>query len=147
MNNPLRYYDPNGRGVLEGLKRGIDRIGIGIISMATQPDKVAAGAWHAISHPVQTAQGIGAAARSFWHSSLDEKVTSVVSFAVPAVLGGAAGAAGAGVGAAAPTTLGTLTTTEGAAGAAVSEAPAVGVRAFTGFGVGALALMGGVGLQ
>jgi RHS repeat-associated protein len=96
LNNPLRYYDPNGRGVKEGLKKGIDSIGVGMITLALQPDRVAAGAWNAVSHPGRTIHGIGAGLKSFWHSSLDEKVTSVVSFAVPAVLGGGAGALGAG---------------------------------------------------
>jgi RHS repeat-associated protein len=69
LNNPLRYIDPNGRGVLEGLKRGVDSIGIGMISLATQPDRVAAGAWRAVIHPVSTAQGIGAGLKGLWHST------------------------------------------------------------------------------
>ncbi len=120
LNNPLRYVDPNGRGVVEGLRRGFDNIGIGMISVATQPDRVVAGAWNAVSHPGRTIQGIGAAFSRFWNSSPDEKVTSVVSFGVPAVLGGAAGAAGVGASAGTVATLGSLS--EGTVAAAGAEA-------------------------
>jgi RHS repeat-associated protein len=124
LNNPLRYVDPDGRGVLEGLKRGIDSIGVGMITLVLKPDRVAAGAWHAASHPIQTGRSIAAGLNAFAHSSLDEKVTSVVSFAVPAVLGGGAGALGAGAGVGGITTLGSLGegSTAAASATALTEA-------------------------
>jgi RHS repeat-associated protein len=117
-NNPTRYIDPNGRGVREGLSKGIDNVGISMITLATQPDRVVAGLYQKVAHPMQTLKAAASSVKDFWNSSFDAKVTTVTSMAVPAVLGGAAGAVGAGAGGA-TTTLGL---TEGAATSEAAEA-------------------------
>jgi RHS repeat-associated protein len=89
LNNPVRYVDPNGRGVGEGLQKAVDDVGIGFLTVVLQPDKVASGLWNAASHPMETLGRVGGAINDFVSASPDQKLTTVTEIAVPLLVGGA----------------------------------------------------------
>jgi RHS repeat-associated protein len=93
LNNPVRYVDPNGRGVIEGLKRAVDDIGIAALTMMLQPDRVVAGVWNAATHPTETVRQISANIQEFAHASLDDQITTITRVGVPILLGSAIGKA------------------------------------------------------
>src|SRR5438309_11540301 len=38
LNNPLRYVDPNGEGVVEGVAKWVDRTGSAFVSFVLEPE-------------------------------------------------------------------------------------------------------------
>jgi RHS repeat-associated protein len=104
LNNPLRYVDPNGEGVVEGAAKWVDRTGLAFVSLVLEPEKtiprVASGVWNAVSNPGQTLRNIGQGLRDFANSSLDDKITVATEIALDAgvvALTGGAGRAGSGM--------------------------------------------------
>jgi len=110
LNNPLRYVDDNGEGVLEGISKWVDRTGGAFVSLVLEPDKTipaaASNVWNAVMHPGQTVSNISIGIQNFINSSTDDKITTLTGVAldvgVVALTGGAARVAEA------PTTLSEL---------------------------------------
>jgi hypothetical protein len=107
LNNPLRYVDPNGEGVVEGAARWVNRTGGAFVSLVLEPERVipavAGNIWHAVTHPSNTMSAIGTGLTNFANASLDDKVTTLTEVSLD--LGTAALTGGASRGTAIGTTL------------------------------------------
>ncbi|MCW5964074.1 MAG: HNH endonuclease, partial [Bryobacterales bacterium] len=88
LNNPLRYVDPNGEGVLEGAARWVDRTGGAFVSLVLAPEKTipaaASNVWNAVTHPSETLSAIGTGLKNFANASLDDKITTLTEVGLDA---------------------------------------------------------------